>query len=175
MILLGIILLIVLFWTSREILQLRWQPCLKSIGNTFIWFFLFLPFIWLLFFKFIFIFILLEWTKNLMYLQILFISFSTFKALLGNHFHILKNLSPNKTLLLLTPNKIPNTKFGSLWLLRLLMDLYTRLFCLKYQFFLHNFFSSCMFPLFLFFIWISTIISFYCILFFYYVYCSKTL
>jgi hypothetical protein len=59
-------------------------------------------------------FVLLGGTKNPMFLQILCISFSAFKALLGNHFHILKTLFPKKTLLLLMPNKNPNIELGSL-------------------------------------------------------------
>lgn len=38
MILLEIVLLKILFWTSRDILQLYWQPRMKSIGNSFIFF-----------------------------------------------------------------------------------------------------------------------------------------
>ena len=41
MILLNIIMLKVLFWTSKNTLQLCWQPCMKSIGNSFIFIFLF--------------------------------------------------------------------------------------------------------------------------------------
>jgi hypothetical protein len=59
-------------------------------------------------------FILSGGTKNIMFVQILFIRFSAFKALLGNYFHIFKNLSPKKILLLLMQNKNPNIELGSL-------------------------------------------------------------
>ena len=48
----GIMLLKVLFWTSREILQPCWQLYMKSVGNYFILLFLFVRFIWFFLYSF---------------------------------------------------------------------------------------------------------------------------
>ena len=109
----GIMLLKILFWTSRKILQPCWQLYMKSIDNWFILLFLFVRFIWFsLAYHWLFYFIM---RNQKFYVCInLVISFSAFKTLLANHFHILKNLSPKKILLPVMPNKNPNIGFGSL-------------------------------------------------------------
>ena len=53
-------------------------------------------------------------TKNHMFPQILFISFSAFKVWLGKHFHLLKKLCRNFFLLQLMPNMNPNIELSSL-------------------------------------------------------------
>ena len=126
-IILGIMLLKALFWMWKEILQPCWQFYMKSISIFYFFIFkilvslfklnflLYICFLWLI----ISCFILSRGTKNLMFPQILFMSFFAFKALLGNHFHILKILSSKKILLQLMRNRNPNIKISSLWMLRL--------------------------------------------------------
>ena len=127
-------------------------------------FHLLISFFWVKFYYFKFVFYDLSLVvvfdmrnHKLMFVQILFINFSTSKLLLSNHFHILKNLSPKRILLLLMSNINPNIELGLLWLLRLSMDFYTRLFFLKYLISC-TFFPSCIIFLF---IWISITIC-YC-------------
>ena len=109
MILFDNMLLRILFWMSKDILQLCWQPCMKSIGKFYIFKFFLFGF---LFFK---LFVLLD--VYFLYL-IIFVLFCyeepkipyfykfCFKALVNNYFCILKNLSPKKTFPLLMPEKI---------------------------------------------------------------------